>query len=80
MFSGSLYWIPEETHYIKNEISFETQKAYNGIFISKGTELLSTKFSKLSGLLQFNLTTQELTIKPGELFKIESAQFSSIEN
>ena len=79
MFSGSLYWIPEETHYIKNEISFETQKAYNGIFISKGTELLSTKFSKLSGLLQFNLTTQELTIKPGELFKIESAQFSSIE-
>jgi len=79
MFSGSLYWIPEETHYIKNEISFETQKTYNGIFISKGTELLSTKFSKLSGLLQFNLATQELTIKPGELLKILTAQFAGLE-
>ena len=79
VFSGSLYWIPEETYYVKNTNLLEKLKLKNGTFIPKGTEIIPKKFTKLDGTLQVNLTTQEVIIKPGELFKIENTKFEELD-
>ena len=79
LFSGALYWIPEETHYIESPTLFEKLKAKNNNFISKGTEIIPKIFTKVSGILQINTAGQELSIKPGELFKINSTECNSME-
>ena len=73
LFSGSLYWIPEETHYVKTPNLLEKLKIKNGIFVPKGTEILPKQFTKVSGILQTNFVTQEIIIKPGELVKLSEA-------
>ena len=75
VFSGSLYWIPEETHYVKNLTLFEKLKEKHGHFVTKGTELLPKIFAKVDGLVQISKLTQQLTIKPGELLKIRDSDF-----
>ena len=79
LFSGSLYWIPEEVHVAKNTNILYKIKHKNGTFVSKGTEILPKKFTKISGILELNFTTQELTIKPGELFKFDKNKLSSLD-
>nr|YP_010930369.1 RNA polymerase beta'' subunit [Ochrosphaera neapolitana]WKK50097.1 RNA polymerase beta'' subunit [Ochrosphaera neapolitana] len=72
LFSGSFYWIPEET-FQQNEIkSFNFTKVRNGDFIKPGTEILPNIFSKTGGLLHINNVEQKVVIKPGELFKISN--------
>ena len=68
LFTGSLYWVPEETH----QLSFAepSLKVKNGGFIKKGTQICADIFSNIEGFLQFNEVTYEVTIKPGELYKI----------
>ena len=78
-FSGSLYWIAEETYNIKGTVSLEKFKAKHGTFIGKGTEILPKKFTQISGILITNTSAQEIVIKPGELIKINTKKFTSID-
>jgi DNA-directed RNA polymerase subunit beta' len=67
VFSGSLYWIPEETH-ILNSSLLSSLLVKPDTIVKAGTELWPGNFAKLSGLLQLDEITQELVIKAGELF------------
>ena len=69
VFSGSLYWIPEETH-ILNQSLINTLLVKPGSVIKAGVELLPGNYSKIGGLVQLDEITQELVIKSGELFAI----------
>jgi len=68
LFTGSLYWVPEETH----QLSFAepTLKVKEGSFVKKGTQILADVFCNIDGFVQFNEVTYEVTIKPGEFYKI----------
>ena len=69
MFSGSIYWIPEETHNLNSSI-LKNLKVKNNTIIKKGEEIWPGNYTKLGGLVQFDDLTQELTIKPCELFLV----------
>lgn len=69
VFSGSLYWIPEETHMLNASLINSLLVKPNTI-IASGTELWPGTYSKLGGLVQLDDVTQELVIKAGELFAI----------
>ena len=73
IFTGFLYWLPEETHQF-NSSTIEKLKIKNGSFITKGTRLLENTFSKVDGFLQIDENTSELVIKPGELYQIDTNQ------
>ena len=70
IFSGSLYWIAEETYNIKGNVSLEKFQSKHGCFIPQGTEILPKKNTKIGGILTVNTTAQEIIIKSGELIKI----------
>jgi DNA-directed RNA polymerase subunit beta' len=70
VFSGTLYWIPEETHVLISSIN-ENLKVKVDQIIEPNTELWPGSFSKVGGLVCFDNITKELIIKPGELFSIE---------
>jgi len=72
LFTGSLYWVPEETH----QLSFTGSENLNfkeGSFVKKGTQIVADVFCNLDGFVQFNEVTYEVTIKPGEFYKITGA-------
>ena len=77
--SGSIIWLPEETHKLncdKNILFVE-----NGSFICENFELLPGLFSKTSGivnLIQKNNTIHEITIKCGLVY--EGKNFKSFVN
>ena len=73
IFSGFLYWVPEETHQLSSS-NFEKIKFKDGNFITKGTEILPNIFSKIDGFLQIDENSSELIIKPGELYQITRHQ------
>jgi DNA-directed RNA polymerase subunit beta' len=74
VFSGLLYWIPEETHVLNSSL-IDNLKIQPNSLIPKGVEIWPGNFTKLGGLVQFDDTTQELTIKPGELFVVNDLQY-----
>nr|ADJ57414.1 RNA polymerase beta'' subunit [uncultured prymnesiophyte C19847] len=73
VFTGSLYWLPEETHQLASS-ELQTIKVPNETFVEKGTVISSNITAKTSGLFQFNLKNVPKTkiektrrfIKPGE--------------
>jgi DNA-directed RNA polymerase subunit beta' len=69
-FQGVLYWVPEETHSDKF-LSVETLRVKPNSFIKKGDEIWDGVNSKISGLVQFDILKQSLTVKPGELFVLD---------
>jgi DNA-directed RNA polymerase subunit beta' len=79
IFSGLLYWIPEETHKIDNSINFETLNIRNGFLIKEGTEIVPNVFSKTSGLVEIDQTNNEIIIKPCELFSIRQKFKKSVD-
>ena len=79
LFSGTLYWIPEETYRVESSIRLEKLQTKNNTFIAKRTEIIPKTFTKSSGILQVDVVGKEISIKPGELFKINPAAYSSIE-
>ena len=70
-FRGSLYWIPEETHFV-NSGDVQNLSVQNGSFVKKGTQVLPNVFTNLCGFLQLNSTNTEIIIKPGELYKTDT--------
>ena len=69
VFSGSIYWIPEETYVLTTAIS-DNLKIQVDTIIEPNTELWPGSFSKLGGLVCFDDVTKELVIKNGELFSL----------
>ena len=73
LFSGSLYWIPEETHVLNTSLLSNLSVKPDTV-IEAGAELWLGSYSKLGGLVQLDEVTKELIIKPGELFLLHDEQ------
>jgi len=69
LFTGSLYWIPEETHQL-SPIDLENLKIKDGTYLKKDSFILPNLVSNVSGIVQIDLSTSELIIKPGELYQL----------
>ena len=70
-FNGSLYFIPEETHSLKQN-NHEFLKIKEGYFIRKGYKLFSNVRANISGFVHFTEDNLELCIKPGELYLVSA--------
>lgn len=70
IFSGHIYWIPEETHVIPSSLLNNLLVKSNTI-INGNSELWAGNYAKLSGLVQLDEIGCEVIIKPGELFLIQ---------
>lgn len=81
IFSGFLYWIPEEI-YNPNTLThfFPSPKVKHGRFIPDGFEIGAKVFSKTKGLAEVNELENEIRIKPGELYDINELKLPSFEN
>ena len=78
IFTGFLYWVPEETHQL-NLVNLEKLRLKNGEFIKKGTSLLPNLLPKIDGFIQIDEQNSELVIKPGELYQINDNQKQIVE-
>ena len=79
IFTGYLYWVPEETHQLKSPLSSADLKFSSGSIVKRGTEILPNIFSKVGGLLQLDSMGQEITIKPGELFELNTTDLNGFD-
>ena len=77
-FRGSLYWVPEETHIYKN-IGDESIFVQNGSFVRKNTCILPDVYTGINGFVHINETEEEIIIKPGELYQLDTALVSTSE-
>jgi len=69
LFTGFLYWIPEETHQLNsNELSKINLRSGN--YLRKDTPILTGITSKVSGYVTIDTNNSEIIIKPGELYQI----------
>ena len=78
IFTGFLYWLPEETHQL-GSLGIEKINFKAGNFVTKGTTILPNVFSKIDGFVQLDENNSELVIKPGELYQITESQKNSID-
>ena len=69
IFTGFLYWVPEETHQLSSSI-LENLKFKDGTFVTKGTTFLPNISAKIDGFLKIDEQNSELLVKPGELYQI----------
>jgi len=72
-FNGFLYWVSEETH------NFTSEKGYDllvktGDFVKKGTDLGLNLQANSNGYVQVDSETNEVIIKPGELYVVNDTQ------
>lgn len=77
LFSGSFYWIPEETHQQKTATLFKARKVKNGTYIPSGTEIFPNVFSKVGGLVYLDEMEQSVVIKPGELLNLSKLNLTN---
>ena len=78
IFTGFLYWVPEETHQLGSS-GIEKIQVKDGNFVTKGTNLSPKTFTKIDGFVQIDEQNSELIIKPGELYQISADQKNSID-
>lgn len=71
LFTGSLYWIPEETHPLEAE-ELEALMPGNGKFFKKGTQSFPNIIPGISGILHVDVDNSEAVIKPGELYQLKN--------
>ena len=69
IFTGVLYWIPEETH---NITSLEIERFKDGQFVKKGSNVLPNIVTKIDGITHIDEVSSELIIKPGELYQLNN--------
>ena len=81
IFSGFLYWVPEEI-YNPNTLThfFPSPKVKHGRFIPDGFEVGPKVFSKTKGLAEGDEIENEIRIKPGELYDINELKLPNFEN
>jgi len=65
LFSGTLYWIPEETYRVESSTLLEKLQTKDSTFIARGKEIIPKTFTKSSGILQVDVAGKEISIKPG---------------
>ena len=70
LFTGVLYWIPEETHSLSS-LEVEKLKTKTARFVKRGTRILPNIISQVDGITQLNSANSELIIKPGELYQLD---------
>jgi DNA-directed RNA polymerase subunit beta' len=75
IFTGSLYWVPEETYPLKEEYL----NIQEGSFVTKGTMISPLVTATVSGFLEVDAAESEVKIKPGELYRLTAAQITSLE-
>ena len=78
IFTGSLYWVPEETHNLTTT-DIENLFSKDGDFVKKGTTLALNVVSTINGILHVNEFNSEIVIKPGELYQITGSLLPSVE-
>ncbi len=78
IFTGFLYWVPEETHQL-NSSTISKLKFKDGHFVTQGTTFLPNISSKISGFIQVDEHNSELVIKPGELYQIDKYKQTSFD-
>ena len=78
IFTGFLYWVPEETHHLSSS-NMEKINVKEGSFVRKGKTLAPNTFSKVDGYIQIDEPNSELIIKPGELYEITGAKTNQSE-
>tara|TARA_B100000768_G_scaffold55326_1_gene53849 strand:+ start:10749 stop:14534 length:3786 start_codon:yes stop_codon:yes gene_type:complete len=78
IFTGSLYWVMEETHQLSS-LEMESLAITNGNYIQKGTSLLPDVNANISGFVETDIYNSEVVIKPGELYQINTFQLPSNE-
>lgn len=71
IFSGLIYWIPEETYSLTPLLFRNLSIKFNGV-VKVGCELWPNRYSKLGGFVQLNNFDYELIIKSGDLFILGS--------
>ena len=71
LFTGSLYWIPEETHLLEAE-ELEALMPGNGKFFKKGNQSFSNIIPRISGILHVDVDSSEAVIKPGDLYQLNN--------
>jgi len=78
IFTGSLYWIVEETHNL-NGVDTELYdiQIVDGTYVTKGTEIFPNILASISGFIHVDEYNSELVIKPGELYQITGLPLSS---
>jgi DNA-directed RNA polymerase subunit beta' len=71
--SGTIFWIPEETHEVNKDISL--LNVSQGDFAKAGTELVKDLYTNTAGYVvvnQENGIIHDVTIKPGALMSLEN--------
>jgi DNA-directed RNA polymerase subunit beta' len=79
IFTGFLYWLSEETHQLTSR-NLENIKVKDGAFVKKGTVLLPNISSNIDGFVEIDTQNCELTIKPGELYQLNTRNKNDINN
>ena len=78
IFTGSLYWIVEETHDLNGvDTDLYDIQLVEGTYVAKGTEIFPNIIANSSGFIHIDEYNSELVIKPGELYQINSLPASS---
>ena len=78
IFTGFLYWVPEETHQFSS-LEIEKIKVKDGTFVTKGTQLLANVETKIDGFVQIDEQNCEIVVKPGEFYEITSKSSGGID-
>ena len=78
IFTGFLYWIPEETHQL-SQSNLSNLEVTDLTFVKKGTQVLPNVFSAIDGFCQINEQNAEVIIKPGELYQLTETQKSTLD-
>lgn len=78
IFSGLIYWIPEETHSLEDSDLEWLQTFQRSRMVVSGTEVLPGIFSKVGGFVHIDELNHELVIKPGELFNVSTLEQTHI--
>ena len=77
---GEIVFIPEEVHQISKDSTLKMVE--NGEHVSAGTEVVKDVYAHLDGIVEFNEfndVIHEITIRPGELHKLDSVNDLKVE-
>ena len=78
--SGEIVFIPEEVHQINKDSTLKMVE--NGEHVTAGTEVVKDVYAHLDGVVEFNEfndVIHEVTIRPGELHKLDSVNDLKVE-
>ncbi len=78
--AGEIVFIPEEVHQLNKDSSLKMVE--NGTLVTEGTEIVKDVYSHIDGVVEFNEfndVIHEITIRPGEVYTLASANDLKVE-